>query len=174
MNTVTRNSRSKLAIALTAATLTAGCADDAVVGGDTDPITFTGRTGAEIEGTLGGQEFGQVGAVFYDDSDGPGILNLRGGVDQTLALQLVFSCGPAEVDVYSIISGADNRLSEYCESDAPVATVTFFGADQTATIGTNGLIAVDEVGSCVAGRFTASFDSDVLEGWFSADLSPNG
>lgn len=158
-----------------AATLTAaaGCSEDAVVGGDSDPITCSGQTGAEIEGTLAGAEFGPVSGVFYDDSDGPGILNLRGGVDQTTALQIIFSCGPAETDVYSIISGSDNQLPEYCASDAAVVTAAHFASDQTATGATRGSVVVDEIGNCVGGRFTISFGGDVLQGWFSADLGPN-
>lgn len=157
------------------ATLSA-CSEDAVVGDIVEPITCQGPSAGEIDGTVVGVSMVPVDALFYDTSDGLGILSMNHDDPSTAdsdRLQIVFPCGLAEERRYSIIGRGDNGLPMYCQAGDAVAQSSFWpsGSLNTTAVATDGVIAVDEATDCLAGRFSLEFSgpqstSDTVSGWF--------
>src|SRR5262249_9986679 len=110
------------------------------------------------------------------DAATPTVVGANGGVVATLSgdiaspttqgrllLRFVFRCGPAEIAEYGVI-GDGQTPQLHCPYEVPAAMlrqIEYPPAD-------SGVLYVDEISNCLAGRFRVDFGArGAVGGWFS-------
>ncbi|HEY5926169.1 MAG TPA: hypothetical protein VIV11_31005 [Kofleriaceae bacterium] len=155
----------------------AACSDEADIGVNSDPITCMTAPAADMAGSVdyNGQTYKFSNAI-------PSLTRDTNGTITTLSLwssenpdtqrgnylRFYFQCGQAEVASYDVVAGTDQQLSCPHEvSSSVLGSIEILPA-------TEGVLIVDEMSSCLAGRFRVDLDSDhgggALGGWFSVPL----
>ena len=143
----------------------AGCEGEDALVGDSEPLTCTDTSDAFVDGTTDGTRIPQASGVYYDDSDGFGILGITVGSLDTPegTLNIMFPCGDATRGAYDV--EASSQREPACPG---VAQAVMYGPLQDNYVADAGTVVVDEYSpTCVAGRFHTEYPSgDELDGWF--------
>ena len=139
------------------------CSDEADIGVNSDPITCMTTPAADMGGSV---DYNGVNYKFENAS--PSVTRDPNGGITTLSLwssenpdtqrgnymRFFFQCGQAEVRNYDVVSNTDQRQLT-CPNEvsgAVLGTIEILPA-------TDGVLIVDEMSSCLAGRFRVDLDS---------------
>jgi hypothetical protein len=147
----------------------AACSQDAGIGIELDPVTCQPAAAGSIEGHVAfagsPHEFGAAEVVHVAGADGaPPSIMFR---DSEKYFAIHFFCTAPELATYTVVptTGESDPACPY-EIGGSVLV-----ADQSVAPAVTGIVIVDEVAACLAGRFHvelggAGVDGDLV-GWFS-------
>ena len=149
------------------------CSDEADIGIDSSPITCQQTAAADMSGSVdyNGQTYTFSNAAPTVTRDPAGTITTLAmwssedpGTQRGNYLRFDFGCGQAEVASYNVKPGTDQQLACPHEvSGSILGSIEVLPAQE-------GVLIVDEMSSCIAGRFRVDVDGGAVGGWFSVPL----